>query len=92
MDLDQHNSSEQEPLVNRALVNFSPDEYERIKAAVVQNIAVVARAFCESELSMLCAIRNGDALIGTVNNNQGVFCIYIEFQGRQALKPVHVIH
>lgn len=92
MDSDQHHSLEQEPLVNRALVNFNPDEYERIKMAVIQNINVVARAFCESELSMLCAIRNGEAVIGTVNNDQGEFCIYIEFQGRQALKPVHVIH
>ncbi|MFK7814768.1 MAG: hypothetical protein AB8B92_00380 [Gammaproteobacteria bacterium] len=92
MDLDQRHTLEPEPLVNRALVNFNPDEYERIKTAVMQNIAVVARAFCESELSMLCAIRSGDAVIGTVNNDQGVFCIYIEFQGRQALKPIHVIH
>ncbi len=92
MDSDQFHSSDQAPLVNRALVNFKPDEYERIKTAVMQNIDVVARAFCESALSMLCAVRNGDAVIGTVNNYQGEFCIYIEFQGRQALKPVHVIH
>ncbi len=84
--------SGQKPLVNRALVNFEPDEYERIKNAVEQNIDVVARSFCESELSMLCAIRNGEALIGTVNDYQGTFCIYIEFQGWHALKPVHVIH
>ncbi|QMU61613.1 MAG: hypothetical protein GKR92_07845 [Gammaproteobacteria bacterium] len=91
MDSTKH-SLEQEPLVNRTLVNFKPDEYERIKTAVEQNIDVVARTFCESELSMLCAIRNGDVVIGTVNDHQGAFCIYIEFQGRQALKPVHVIH
>jgi len=92
MDSDHHCSLEQETLVNRALVNFNPDEYERIKTAVMQNIDVAAGAFCESELSMLCAIRTGDAVIGTVNDNQGVFCIYIEFQGRQALKSVYVIH
>ena len=88
----RHESLESGPLVNRALVNFQPDEYGRIKEAVLSNIDVVARAFCESELSMLCAIRNGDALIGTVNDHMGVFCIYLEFQGQQVLKPVHVIH
>ena len=80
------------PLINRALVNFQPKEYDRIKKSVLRNIDVVARAFCESELSMLCAIRNGEALIGTVNDHMGVFCIYLEFQGQQVLKPVHAIH
>jgi hypothetical protein len=86
------NSFKERPLVNRALVNFKPEEYERIRAAVEQNIEVVADAFCESRFSMLCALRDGDAVIGTVSDYQGDFCIYIEFQGRQILKPVHVIH
>ncbi len=80
------------PLINRALVNFKPHEYERIKESVLNNIDLVARAFCEPELSMLCAIRSGDARIGTVNDHMGVFCVYLEFQGRQVLKRVHAIH
>ena len=79
-------------LINRALVNFQPSEMERIKETVFRNIDVVARAFCESELSMLCAIRSGEAQIGTVNDHEGRFCIYIEYQGTQVLKPVHSIH
>lgn len=85
-------SSSTNSLINRALVNFHPPEIERIKESVLRNIDVVARAFCESKLSMLCAIRSGEAQIGTVNDYEGCFCIYIEYQGNQVLKPVYSIH
>lgn len=79
-------------LIKRSSVNFQPAELERIKACVFNNIRVVARAFCESELSMVCAIREGEVQIGTVENYEGHFCIFIEYQGMQVLKPVHAIH
>ncbi len=85
-------SSASRPLINRALVNFQPAEYERIKESVLRSIDVVARAFCESKWSMLCAIRNGEARIGTVNDYEGSFCVYIEYQGTQLIKPVRSIH
>lgn len=55
-------------LVKHSHVNFQPPELERIRACVFKNIGVVARAFCESELSMLCALQQGKAQIGTVDN------------------------
>ena len=79
-------------LIKRSHVNFQPPELEQIKACLFKSIRVVARAFCESELSMLSAIRAGEADIGTVSNYQGNFCIFIEYQGMQILKPVHAIH
>ncbi len=79
-------------LIKRSMVNFQPAEVERITACVFKSIRVVARTFCESELSMLCAIREGEAQIGTVDNYEGHFCIFIEYQGMQVLKPVHAIH
>ena len=79
-------------LIQRSLVNFQPAELERIKACIFKSIGVVARAFCESEMSMLCAVREGRAEIGTVGNYKGQFCIFIEFEGLQVLKPVHAIH
>lgn len=79
-------------LVKHSQVNFQPPELDRIKACVFKNIGVVARAFCESELSMMCALTQGKAQIGTVDNYEGKFCIFIEYQGIQVLKPVHAIH
>ena len=79
-------------LIKRSLVNFRPAELEQIKACIFKSIGVVARAFCESELTMLCAVREGRAEIGTVDNYQGQFCIFIELEGLQVLKPVHAIH
>ena len=78
--------------VKRSHVNFQPAELDQIKACILKCIRVVARAFCESELTMLSAIRDGEVDIGTVNNYQGKFCIFIEYQGMQILKPVHAIH
>lgn len=79
-------------LIKRSLVNFQPPELERIRACIFKSIGVVARAFCESELTMLCAIRENHVEIGTVDNYLGRFCIFIEYQGLQVLKPVHAIH
>ncbi len=79
-------------LIKRSLVNFQPPELERIRACIFKSIGVVARAFCESELTMLCAIRENQVEIGTVDNYLGHFCIFIEYQGLQVLKPVHAIH
>ncbi len=80
------------PLINRALVNFHPPEYKRIKETLLRRIDVIARAFCESEINMLRVISSGEAQIGTINDYEGSFCIYIEYQGAQVLKPVHVLH
>lgn len=79
-------------LIKHSQVNFKPPELERIKACIFKNIRVVARAFCESELSMLSALRQGKAQIGTVDNYEGKYCIFIEYQGIQVLKPVHAVH
>ena len=78
-------------LVKRSHVNFQPVELDRIKACIFKCIRVVARAFCESELTMLSAIQDGEVDIGTVDY-QGNFCIFIEYQEMQILKPVHAIH
>lgn len=87
-----HTSNKPHTLINKALVNFQPAEYERIKQILLKKIDVVAGAFCESELSMLCAVRSGKARIGTMSDYKGRFCIYIEYQGIQVLKPVHATH
>ncbi len=79
-------------LVKRSHVNFQPAELDQIKACIFRCIRVVARAFCESELTMLSAIRDGKVNIGTVKDYQGNFCIFIEYQEMQILKPVHAIH
>ena len=79
-------------IINRKLVNFKPPEYEKIKSTLIQDIAIVARSFCESELTMLHAINSGTARFGTINNYLGSFCIYIEYVGTQVIKPVHVCH
>ncbi len=78
--------------INRNLINFEPPEYDRIKQTLIKRIDVVARAFCDTELNMLHAINSGTAQIGTINDYEGCFCIYIEYQGTQVLKPVHVLH
>ena len=79
-------------LVNRKLVNFAPEEYERIKSTLIQDIDVVARSFCETEITMLHALRTGQLLIGTLSDYKGDFCIYLEFMGTQVIKPIKVCH
>ena len=79
-------------LINRKLVNFNPAEFEKIKTTLIQDIEVVARSFCESEITMLHAINTGKAQIGVLNDHAGKFCIYIEYSGTQVIKPVHVCH
>lgn len=79
-------------LVNRKLVNFNPDEFEKIKSTVIQDIDVVARFFCETEIRMLHAIRTGQLIIGTLNDYKGDFCIYLEYLGTQVIKPIRVCH
>ena len=81
-----------EPIINRKLVDFRPVAYEKIKSTLIQDIDVVAKSFCESEITMLHAINTGKAKIGTLNDYAGQFCIYIEYQGTQVIKPVHVCH
>ena len=81
-----------EQLINTNLVDFQPEEYEKIKATLLRRIDVVARSFCETEYDMMRAIKHGDARIGTVSDNFGRFCIFIEYRGTQVLKPVHVLH
>ena len=79
-------------LINRNLVDFNPPEFEKIKSTLIKDIDVVARSFCESELTMLHAINTGKAKLGAINDYRGVFCIYIEYLGTQVFKPVHVCH
>ncbi len=79
-------------IINRKLVNFDPPEYEKIKSTLINDIDVVARSFCESELTMLNAIKSGKVHIGVLDNYSGNYCIYIEYSGAQVIKPVHVCH
>ena len=79
-------------LINRKLVNFNPDEYEKIKSTVIKDIDVVARLFCDTEITMLHAIRTGELLIGTLNDYKGDFCIYLEYLGTQVIKPIRACH
>lgn len=78
--------------INPNLVDFQPEDFEKIKATLIRRVDVVARSFCETEMTMLKAIESGQAKIGTINDNFGRFCIYLEYQGTQVLKPVHVLH
>ena len=87
-----HPSTQDNALINRNLVNFRPVEFEKIKETLLRRVDVLARAFCETQDTMINAIKSGTARIGTVDDYEGSFCIYIEFQGTQVLKPVHSIH
>ncbi len=73
-------------------MDFNPPEFEKIKSTLIQDIDIVARSFCESELTMLHAINSGQVQIGVLNDHTGKFCIYIEYLGTQVIKPVHVCH
>ena len=79
-------------LINKNLVNFTPLNFEKIKSTLIQDIDVVARSFCETEITMLHAINSGKAQIGVLNNYAGDFCIYIEYLGTQVIKPIHIVH
>lgn len=86
------NTAKPDLLINRNFVDFHPPEYEKIKSTLINDIDVVAKSFCESELDMLIAIKSGEAQIGVLHNYTGDYCIYIEYSGAQVLKPVHVCH
>ncbi len=79
-------------LINRKLVNFEPTDFERIKTALLQDIDVVARLFCDCELNMIQAIHTGKLLIGTLDDYRGDFCIYLEYLSIQIIKPIRVCH
>ena len=79
-------------VINPKLVDFQPEDFEKIKATLIRRVDVVARSFCETEMTMLRAIESGQAKIGTINDMYGRFCIYMEYQGTHVLKPVHVLH
>lgn len=87
-----HSDIKSKQLINRTLVDFKPEELEKIKTTIIQDIEIVARSFCESELTMLHALNTGKAEIGVLNDYAGKFCIYIEYSGTQVIKPVHVCH
>jgi hypothetical protein len=79
-------------LISRKLVNFQPEDYERIKQTLLQDITVVARLFCDSEMNMIQAINTGQLLIGTLDDYRGDFCIYLEYLCMQVIKPIRVCH
>lgn len=87
-----HSDLKPKPIINRKLVDFKPAAFEKIKTTLIQDIDVVAKSFCESENTMLHAINTGKAKIGALYDYAGQFCIYIEYQGTQVIKPVHVCH
>ena len=87
-----HCETKPKPLINRKLVDFKPQEFEKIKTTLIKDIEIVAKSFCESEITMLHAINSGKAQIGVLNDYTGQFCIYIEYLGTQLIKPVHVCH
>ena len=59
-------NSKPKQMINRNLVDFRPPEFEKIKTTLIQDIDVVARSFCESEITMLHAINTGKAEIGVL--------------------------
>ena len=85
-------TSKTNSLFNKKLVKYHPEEVEKFKKILIRQIDVVARSFCEPKNTMLNAVNTGKAKIGSVVNHDGVFCIFIEYQGIQVLKPIHVIH
>ena len=87
-----NNQTQREQMIDPKLINFHPEEFKKIKETLLRRIDVVARAFCETEQNISNAIKSGQARIGTLNDNFGRFCIYIEYQGIEVLKPVHVLH
>ena len=87
-----HPNTTTDSLISTDLVDFKPVKFEKIKETLVRRVDVIARAFCETQQTILHAINTGTAKIGTVNDYEGCFCIYIEYQGTQVLKPVHVLH
>ena len=86
------NQAQREQIFDPKHIDFDPVEFKKIKETLLRRIDVVARAFCETEQNVKHAIRTGQARIGTLNDNFGRFCIYIEYQGIEVLKPVHVLH
>ena len=87
-----HGTSAVEPLVRRELINFNPPEAEKLKDTLLQDIDIVARTFCESEITMRHAITTGKLRLGTISDYRGEFCIYLEYLGTQVIKPIYVCH
>ena len=87
-----NNQTQREQMIDPKRINFYPEEFNKIKETLLRRIDVIARAFCETEQNISNAIKSGQARIGTLNDNFGRFCIYIEYQGIEVLKPVHVLH
>lgn len=74
------------------MIDFRPSELERIRQTLIKEAHVLANLLCEPKDELSRALNGGLALIGTLINEQGRRCVFIEYKGSQCIAPLDSVN
>ncbi len=75
-----------------SLSDFRPTELEQIRQTLIKDAHILANLFCEPRDELSRALNCGLALIGTLINEQGRRCVFIEYKGSQCVAPLDSVN